>query len=117
MNELLYALISQDPAAAPPGGCAQAGSPLVMMMVIFAIFYFVMIRPQQKQMREHQQKLSRLKKGDAIIMNGGLVGTIHAAEEKELTLEVADKVRVRVLRSQVADVHTIAPEPAPEKAK
>ena len=117
MNDLLFALISQEPAAAAPPGCAGGGNPLFMMVAVFAIFYFVMIRPQQKQMKEHQQKLARLKKGDVVVTVGGLIGTIHTAEDRELTLEVADKVRVRVLRSRIADVHANAPEAAVEKAK
>lgn len=116
MNDLLFALISQEPAAAAPAGCAGGGNPLFMMVAVMAIFYFIMIRPQQKQMKEHQQKLARLKKGDVVVTVGGLIGTISAAEERELTVEIADKVRVRVLRSRIADVYVNAPD-ADEKAK
>ncbi len=107
MNELLLSVIAQDPAAPP--GCAQAASPLFMMVVVFGIFYLLVIRPQQKQLKEHRLKLSRLKKGDEVVTAGGLIGTISALTDTILTLEVADKVRVRVLRSQIANLLSEAP--------
>ena len=107
MNELLLSAIAQDGGGGPPAdapGLLGAGSPIIMMLIVFGIFYFLLIRPQQKQMKEHQLKLSRLKKGDEVVTNGGLIGTIHALSDNILTLEVADKVRVRVMRSQIASL-------------
>ena len=110
MNELLLSVIAQD--AGPPPGCAAQASPLFMMVVVFGIFYLLVIRPQQKQLKEHKAKLSRLKKGDEVVTAGGLIGTIHALTESVLTIEVAEKVRVRVMRSQVANLLSESPAEA-----
>ncbi len=70
------------------------------LLLMFAVFYFLLIRPQQKRQREHQEMLSRLKKGDRVVTNGGLVGTVVALTDTEITLEIADRVKVRVVRAQ-----------------
>ncbi len=91
--------------APPPQGSQQGGNPLVAflpLIIIFAIFYFLLIRPQQKRQREHQDFLANLKKGDEVATNGGLIGRIAGLTEDVVTLEVADKVRVKVLRNQIA---------------
>jgi preprotein translocase subunit YajC len=76
--------------------------PLLMMLSIFVIFYFLLIRPQQKKAKEHKQFLENLKRGDRIITAGGLVGDIIAITDQTLTVEIADKVRVEVGRAYVA---------------
>ncbi|MCA9538222.1 MAG: preprotein translocase subunit YajC [Myxococcales bacterium] len=72
--------------------------PFVLM---FVIFYFLLIRPQQKRAREQREMLARLKKGDVVVTSGGIIGTIHALTDAEIVLEVADRMKVRVLRAQV----------------
>lgn len=96
VNELISFLITQNGAAQP--SCAQQMFPFAIMLLIF---YFLLIRPQQKQEQERQSMLSRLKKGDAVITSGGLIGTIHSVQTKEVTIEIADKVKVRVSRDDV----------------
>ena len=76
--------------------------PLLMMLSIFVIFYFLLIRPQQKKAKEHRQFLENLKRGDRIITAGGLVGEIVTINDQTLNLEIADKVRVEVGRAYVA---------------
>lgn len=71
------------------------------LLLMFAVFYFLLIRPQQKRQKEHQSMLSRLKKGDQVITNGGILGSVHALSDAELTIEIADRIKVRVLRTQV----------------
>ncbi len=73
-----------------------------MMGVVFAIFYFLIIRPQSKAQKAHREKLSRLKKGDEVVTTGGLIGTIFSVTDELLMVEIADKVRVRIMRSQVS---------------
>ena len=75
---------------------------LLPLILMFVVFYFLLIRPQQKKMKDHQGMLKNLKRGDQIISNGGLVGKITGLTEKMVTLEVAEKIRVRVLRSHIA---------------
>jgi preprotein translocase subunit YajC len=86
------------------GGCAGGSgmSFILMMVAMFAIFYFLLIRPQQKKARQHQDMLKALRRGDRVVTNGGIMGTVTATAEKFLTVEIAEKVRVRVLRSHVA---------------
>jgi preprotein translocase subunit YajC len=76
---------------------------IIMMVVMFAVFYFLLIRPQQKKAKTHQNMLGGLKKGDEVVTAGGLVGKITGVSDKVLTLEVSEKVRVRVIKSQVTD--------------
>jgi len=76
--------------------------PLIMMLSIFVIFYFLLIRPQQKKAKEHRQFLENLKRGDRVITSGGLCGDIITIGDQVLTLEIADKVRVEVGRGHVA---------------
>ncbi len=88
---------------APQGG--GGGNPIVAflpLIIIFFIFYFLLIRPQQKKAREHQEFLANLQRGDEVITAGGLLGRITGLTDQVVTLEVADKVRVKVARSQIA---------------
>ncbi len=75
---------------------------VVPMIFMVAIFYFLLIRPQQKKAKEHRQLLDNLKRGDRVITTGGLIGEITSLSEQVLTLEIADKVRVEVGRAYIA---------------
>lgn len=88
------------------GGGGAAGNPLgafVPLILMFAIFYFLLIRPQQKKAKQHKEMISNLKVGDRIVTNGGLYGTIVRMTENRLILEIAEKVQVEMLRNTVAD--------------
>ena len=98
MIDIAYAL--------SPGGGAEGGAggftgfiPLILM---FVIFYFLLIRPQQKRSKEHRQMVSNLKKGDRIVTSGGIHGRITGLDDTTLTVEIADKVRVKVARGNVS---------------
>jgi len=73
-------------------------------IIMLAVMYFIMIRPQQKKMKEHQGMLSALKDGDEVITSSGIIGTIQGMSEKVVTLEVAKNVQMKVLKSQVNTV-------------
>jgi preprotein translocase subunit YajC len=92
---------AQDGAAGGLGGLLNFGNPMFLMVAMLAIFYFLLIRPQQKRQKEHKQMLSNLQKGDTIFTGGGLRGRITGLDENVITMEVADKVRVKVNRSAV----------------
>lgn len=85
-------------------------SPIVMMLLMFAVFYFILIRPQMKRQKEHQAMLDNLKKGDMVVTRGGLVGKISGISNTVLTVELQEKVRVRVLRSHIEGKHDVAAE-------
>ena len=84
---------------------------MVQMVLIFAIFYFLLIRPQAKERQRHEQMLTKIKKGDEIVTNGGLIGTIVHVEEKRLTLKTGENTRVTVDRSRIASVLNAKGEP------
>ena len=74
------------------------------LLAIFGVFYFLLIRPQQKQAKEQQNMLAKLATGDEVVTTGGLLGRITEVGEPYLTVEIAEGVRVRVLKSQIAQV-------------
>lgn len=76
-------------------------NPILMMLLMFAVFYFILIRPQVKKQREHQALLNKLEKGDMVVTRGGLVGKVSGLTDTVLTIELQEKVRVRVLRSHI----------------
>ena len=74
----------------------------VPFILIFVVFYFLIIRPQQKKQKSHQKMLSNLNKGDQIVTAAGIHGTVTKLGEDIITVEIADKVRIQIDRSQVA---------------
>jgi preprotein translocase subunit YajC len=84
------------------GGVGGGFSMLVPLLLMFAVFYFLLIRPQQKKQRRHQDMLKSLKVGDKVMTNGGIVGTIMEGGEHFVKLEIADRVRVDIGRSYIA---------------
>jgi preprotein translocase subunit YajC len=77
---------------------------LMPMVAMFGVIYFLMIRPQQKKMKEQQEMLTSLKHGDEIVTSSGILGKITGITEKVVTVEVADNVKVKMLKSQVSQV-------------
>ncbi len=86
-------------AGAAGGGFTSFMLPMILMVVIF---YFLLIRPQQQKAKEHKALLANLKKGDRIITNGGIIGTIVNIDDQIVNLEVADKVRIELGRPYIA---------------
>ena len=74
---------------------------ILPLLLIGAVFYFLIIRPQQKQQKKHQELVASLKKGDEVILSSGIVGRIFAVEDKFITLEIGDKVKMKVVRQAV----------------
>jgi len=86
------------------GGGLGGMEQLLPLVLIFVVFYFLLIRPQQKKAKVHREMLGNLRRGDRIVTNGGLIGTItRVPNETELIVEVADGVKVRVLRGMIAE--------------
>lgn len=81
------------------GGLMSLVLPLVAMVVVM---YFLMIRPERKKQTDHQEFLASLKKGDEVVLSSGIIGRIEKIEDRVLVLEVADKVRIRVLKVSVS---------------
>ena len=94
-------------AMAPQGGEAAGGSmisTLIMFGAIFAIFYFMIIRPQQKKAKEREKMLSEVKKGDKVVTGGGIHGTIAGLEEKTCLVDVGNNVKIKFERSAIASI-------------
>jgi len=93
-------------AYAQAAGGAQGGAlgMLLPFVAIIPIFYFLLWRPQQKKMREHKAMIGAVKRGDRVVAAGGIIGTVNKVDENEVQIEVADGVRMRVLRSSINDV-------------
>lgn len=116
---LLQPEVSGSPAAPTEGGGGPAPGPLGcgggteqigLLLLMFAVLYFLMIRPQQKRAKQHDTMLKALKKGDIVRTNGGIRGEITAIDERDVTLEIAERTRIKVLRSHVAGLDQ-PPEP------
>jgi preprotein translocase subunit YajC len=95
--------------AATGGGAAAGGTAAILNMVfpfvlIFVIFYFLMIRPQQQRVKQHQAMIANVKPRDTAVTNGGLIGKVTKVDELEVELEVAQGVRVRVMKSMLGEV-------------
>ena len=85
------------------GGEGASGfSGFIPLILMFVIFYFLLIRPQQKKTKEHRQMIASLKKGDRIVTSGGIHGRITGMDDVTLTVEIADRVRVKVARGNVS---------------
>jgi preprotein translocase subunit YajC len=93
--------------AGPLGACGGGGGmqSIVFMLLMFAVFWFILIRPQQKRAKEHQAFLTALKKGDEVVTRGGVIGRVSGVADNVVTLEVQEKVRVRVLKSYIEGRH------------
>lgn len=88
---------------------------LLPLALIFVVFYFLIIRPQQKKVKDHKSMIDALRRGDRVVTSGGIIGTVtKVTNEREIGLEIADGVRVRALRSSIAEVMA---KPEPGEAK
>jgi preprotein translocase subunit YajC len=94
-------------AMGAPGGGGGGTSQLMSfapIILIFVVFYFLLIRPQQKRAKDHRNLLSNLKEGDQVITSGGIYGRITGIRDDKITLEISDKVRVKVNRGNIGGV-------------
>ena len=87
----------------------EAFGTFLPLILIFVVFYFLLIRPQQRKVKQHKEMLSSLKRGDKIVTSGGIIGTINkVADNRELILEVAENVEIKIAPGMVADLYTSA---------
>ena len=105
------------PAFAQTAGAAAAGPQdlflqFLPLIALGVLFYFLMIRPQQKRMKQHQQMIGALKRGDQVVLNDGVIGKVVRVEDKEVGVEVATGVTVKVVKHMIGEVR-VRGEPAP----
>jgi preprotein translocase subunit YajC len=97
-----YAQAAEQPAASDPLGGIGAFLPLIL---IFVVFYFLLIRPQQRKAKAHKELVANVRRGDRVVTQGGIIGTVaKIASDTEVMVEIAEGVRVRVLKSTLSDV-------------
>jgi preprotein translocase subunit YajC len=104
------------PAFASTGAASAGGSGILFQMapllLIFVIFYFLLIRPQQQRVKQHQALIGAVKKNDIAITGGGILGKVTKVEDNEVELEIASGVRIRVVKSMISDVRPFGTKPA-----
>ena len=91
-------------AQASPGMFDMLNSLIVPTMLIIGIMYFLMIRPQQKRLKEHRDMVASIRRGDTVVTSGGIIGKVAKVDENELQVEIADGVKIKVVRSTVSEV-------------
>ena len=104
MFGLAFAMGGAPGGAAGPAGGMAAFQQVIPLVFMFAIFYFLLIRPQQKKAKEHKALLESIKKGDNVITAGGVHGKITAVDDTIVTLEVATGVNIKIIKSYIAAV-------------
>jgi preprotein translocase subunit YajC len=114
----LFTAVAQAMGTGGSGGSGAGGfGALVPLVLMFVIFYFLLIRPQQRKAKQHRELLASLKRGDSVITNGGIYGRIVEINDNIIVLEVADKVRIKVARGFVSGLSGPGQEPAPQPQK
>lgn len=112
--ENLFYATAQAQTQTPSSGADKQQGPLgslgmfLPMILVFVIFYFLMIRPQQKQRKKQQEMVNNLKKGDEVVTSAGIHARVHGITDNVVTLEIADNVRIKMDKQQVALVKTQA---------
>jgi len=107
-----YAQTAASAPASAPGGLdslLQGPLPMILMMVVLG--YFLLWRPQQKRMKDHQSMITALKRGDVVVLSSGVIGKVTKVEDAELGIEIAQGVQIKVVRSMVSEVRARS-EPA-----
>lgn len=108
MLGLLVSTAFAQSAPAAGGGTPSSFEMFVPFIFIFVIFYFLIIRPQSKRQKEHQKFLTELKRGDEVITASGILGRIEGITDQFVTVEIADGVKVKMLRTQIATTQKAA---------
>lgn len=97
------------------GGSSDFLVSLFPFIALFAIMYFLVLRPQQRRVKEHRNMVSNVRRGDMVVTAGGIVGKVTKADEVEVTVEIADGVKIRVIKSTLSEVRSKS-EPVPANA-
>ncbi|MBF0368350.1 MAG: preprotein translocase subunit YajC [Magnetococcales bacterium] len=121
----MFDLIPNAYAQGAPEGAQAAMGNIIFMVLLFAIFYFLLIRPQQKQAKLHKELLENLGRGDSVVTSSGILGRIHKIDDEDVLLEVGQvetanrqfkAVRIKIRKTNIATVTAKSGAPAPEKS-
>ena len=108
----MFASPAYASAGAAPAGGAGFLIQILPLLLIFVIFYFLLIRPQQRRMKAHQAMVTAVKKNDTAITAGGVIGKVTKVDENEVELEIASGVRVKVVKATLSEVRPHGVKPA-----
>ena len=101
------------------GGSGGGGSEFLIQLfpfiALFAIMYFLVLRPQQRRVKEHKDMVAAVRRGDTVVTSGGIIGKVSKAEENEVVVEIAEGVKIRVIKSTLSEVRSKS-EPVPANA-
>lgn len=113
---LITEAFAQAAGGAPAGGAPNPLiSQLMLILPLIAIFYFLIIRPQNKRLKDHRDMISNIRRGDTVVTGGGIVGKVVKVEDNEVQVEIADNVRIKVVKTTITEVRSKG-EPVPAKA-
>lgn len=104
--------IAQTAGAAGSGGSAAFMIQILPLLLIFVVFYFLIIRPQNKRLKDHKAKIEAVKKGDQVVTGGGLIGKVVKVEESVVEVELGQGIKVRALKSTLTDIVDPTAKPA-----
>ncbi|MGH6747899.1 MAG: preprotein translocase subunit YajC [Methyloceanibacter sp.] len=110
MTGFAYAQAAQDTFG-------MLNSLLIPTMLIIGIMYFLMIRPQQKRLKDHQAMVAAVRRGDTVVTSGGIIGKVAKVDDQELQVEIAEGVKIKILRSTISEVRGKGEAATSPKAK
>lgn len=110
-----YAQAAGTPATDPFGFGGLGG--ILPIIAIFVVFYFLLIRPQQKKAKEHRALIAGVRRGDRVVTGGGILGLVTKVRDDEVDVEIAEGVRVKVMKSTIADIPSRGAPPAAGSAR
>ena len=103
---------AQTPGAAPGAGPQDLLLQFAPLVALFVLFYFLLIRPQQRRMKQHREMVGSVKRGDTVVLSSGIIGKVVRVEDAEVQVEIAPNTNVRVVKSMVSEVRSRG-EPVP----
>ncbi len=110
--------MAQTPAGAPEAGATGFLIQIAPIVAMIVLFYFLLIRPQQRRMKQHRELVSSVKRGDQVVLSSGMIGKVTKVEDAEVQVEIAPGVTVKVVKSMISDVRTRGtPAPANDLVK
>ena len=101
---LISPAYAQAAGAAAPAGASAIFVQMIPLILIFVVFWFLIIRPQQKRMKEHRATIDAVKKGDGVVTGGGIVGKVTKVEDQVVEVEIAQGVKIKVVKGTLTDV-------------
>jgi len=108
----MFASPAYAAAGAAPSGAAGFMVQMFPLLLIFVIFYFLLIRPQQRRMKQHRDLIGAVKKNDVAITGGGVIGKVVKVDENEVELEIASGVKIKVVKALLSDIRPHGAKPA-----